>query len=151
MREKDITKERERSRRYYWRHKEKISNRRKEDRKKRREHYLRLAKRWRESERGREYAREYYYGMKLRALQIVSGRSKPICGNCSCDDLQLLEINHKNLGGNKEMCVHTSGIYMRIITGKRQVDDLEVLCKVCNMFHYVNKKFGVKYKIEYLG
>lgn len=89
---------------------------------------------------------------KLSALQIISGQEIPTCRNCGCADLRILEKEHKNGGGTKEMRIRNSGEISRdIIKGIRKTDDLEVLCKVCNAKAFVERVFNVKFKVECLG
>jgi hypothetical protein len=55
-------------------------------------------------------------------------------------DARLLEINHKNGGGTKESRTTPDGsigMYRRIVDGRRGIDDLELLCKICNTIHLV--------------
>lgn len=48
---------------------------------------------------------------KLKALQIIqaggldrwTGREVPLCARCGCDDLRLLEANHRDGGGSREL------------------------------------------------
>ena len=80
---------------------------------------------------------------RIRVLLIV-GRKEVKCIRCGCDDIRLLEINHKNGRGAIE---YEGGRYMRefyrkIIRLERNVDDLEILCRVCNAWHYLELKFG---------
>lgn len=102
-------------------------------------------------EKARKYARthrkemrEYKQKQRLSALQKVSGLQKPLCANCGCDYLPFLEINHINGGGGKEKrgFGRGDGLFRYIITGRRKVDDLNVLCKVCNSLHYLELKHG---------
>lgn len=73
------------------------------------------------------------------------------CSNCKCDNHNLLEINHINGGGRKE------GLFGKkmvdaIISGRRDTDDLNLLCRVCNTLHYVELKYGkLPYKILWSG
>jgi hypothetical protein len=102
----------------------------------------------------------YSQKIKLKALQIVSYSEKPLCVNCGCADLRILEINHVNLNGSKELKTSKNGfkykgrssrsLFFEIINKNRPVSDLEVTCKVCNTKHYVEKKFGLKFKVEFL-
>ena len=78
-------------------------------------------------------------------LNIISNDDL-CCVSCGCDDLRLLEINHKNGGGRKDMRNHNK-FYRDIRNGKRKIDDLEILCKVCNSHHYLELKFG---KLPYI-
>lgn len=74
----------------------------------------------------------------------ISGSNEPRCVRCGCDDMRLLEINHKNGGGNTEMQKgkNSNQFYAAILKGERPVDDLELLCKPCNAIHYLETKYG---------
>jgi hypothetical protein len=78
--------------------------------------------------------------LKKRIFAILGDK----CARCGCSDARLLEINHKNGGGKREM---ESGrkswrFYWDIALGKRKPDDLEILCRPCNALHYLELKFG---------
>jgi len=81
--------------------------------------------------------------VRLTNFNIVSGNN-PICENCGCSDVRLLEINHKNGGGTKERAKGKSSneFAWNIYMGRRSVDDLNLLCKVCNALHALEMKFG---------
>lgn len=94
----------------------------------------------------------YRCGQKLKAMQIVSGLEKPKCKNCGCSDLRALEMNHKNLGGSKERRMRGNQLlYGAIISGKRRTNDLDVLCRICNSKHYLEKKFDLHFEVKFLG
>mgnify|MGYP001563907046 CR=1 FL=1 len=86
---------------------------------------------------------------KLKAIQLV-GKGVLACKRCGCADLRVLEINHKNLNGRRELKLIGSGMtfYRKIITGIRKTDDLELLCKVCNNAHYCEKRYKLKWNIS---
>jgi hypothetical protein len=83
---------------------------------------------------------------KKKVLAIISKSANPFCVSCGCDDMRLLEVNHKNGGGGKEMgkgIANKSMTFYRDITMlRRKTDDLEVLCRVCNAKHYLELKYG---------
>lgn len=84
-------------------------------------------------------------------LNILS-KNNPICVSCGCDKQELLEINHKNGGGTKEVQRGKKGVkfYWDIYMGRRKTDDLEILCRVCNAKHYLELKYGkLPYRITY--
>jgi hypothetical protein len=92
--------------------------------------------------------------MRLKALLIISN-NKLECNLCGCNDLKILEINHINGGGHQEVYKYATSdniykFYNAIISGKRSIDDLEVLCKICNALHYVQKILGIQgHEIRY--
>ena len=95
--------------------------------------------------------------LRINVLNIIS-EGNPYCIRCGCDDVRLLEINHKYGGGNKELTKErqegrkTLSFYRDIIKGKRKTDDLELLCRVCNSWHYLELKYGkLPYKVIYDG
>lgn len=89
------------------------------------------------------YARKFSQKLRLKAMQIVSGLDVPICVNCGCDFLPILEINHNDGGGyNEQKTMPSSPFYRAIVKGIRTVDDLNILCKPCNALHYVKLLHG---------
>ena len=75
-------------------------------------------------------------------MQKIAGNNEIKCRRCGCNVIEILEINHINCGGNKEL---KCGINLAtaILNGTRRTDDLEILCKVCNILHYVEKKYKI--------
>src|SRR5690606_29517343 len=74
--------------------------------------------------------------MRIRAMKKIDPRLK--CVECGCDAINFLDINHKNGGGGKEYSnIGNVEIYRKILNGERSVDDLELLCKVCNKNHWL--------------
>ena len=107
----------------------------------------------------KEYDKKYKRerGMILRKrirmvnFNIISG-SNPICANCGCNDVRLLEINHINGGGNKELQngKNTNSFAWDIYMGRRTTNDLNLLCRPCNSIHYLELKYGkLAYKIRW--
>jgi hypothetical protein len=90
--------------------------------------------------------------LRHQALAKISTEGK--CINCGCDLVEILEINHKNGGGNKEMDLkyfgNTINFLKDIISGNRKTDDLEIRCKVCNTLHYVDTVLKIQgFKVKY--
>ena len=85
--------------------------------------------------------RKFRLKRRMRVLSLLGGA---ICIYCGCDEIGALEINHKNGGGAKEW---RGGAGSRatsdIFYGRRPTDDLEVVCRVCNAWHYITRKTGV--------
>ena len=82
--------------------------------------------------------------LKKSVFALISKSTEPHCVRCGCDDLRLLEINHKNGGGGKEykQGKNAMAIYRDIAMLRRSTDDLELLCRVCNALHYLESKYG---------
>lgn len=72
------------------------------------------------------------------------------CVRCGTERYELLEINHKNGYGNferKHGKITGKTFYRHIVIGKRDIDDLEILCRPCNMVHAAEMMGGPKYKV----
>ena len=93
---------------------------------------------------------------RLTVLQKISGKIKPVCNRCGCDDFRCLEINHINGGGCKEFrereILGGSKFYRLILTGQRKIEDLNILCRPCNNLEHLERRFGqLPFKIIWEG
>ena len=110
-----------------------------------------VAKWRRENPEKQKLARQRAYdNRKRKAMELVGGA---ICVRCGCDELHALEFNHTNGGGASEHRENNNVPIMdRILTMKRNVDDLEILCRVCNSLDHLERKIPEikgRYRIEY--
>lgn len=102
-----------------------------------------------------EYIKNLTSKIRIKALQKISPEIK--CVNCGYDESpQIIEINHKNGNGTKEIkevyLGHSREFYRAIVNGNRQTDDLELLCKVCNTLHHIQENLGIKgHQVIYVG
>jgi hypothetical protein len=93
--------------------------------------------------------RTYAQRLKVRAVEKLGGR----CIYCGCDNINALEFNHINGGGNKEARAVGGGNQkekcLDILAGRRT--DLELSCRVCNALHYLVKLKGLpnRWKVTY--
>lgn len=114
-------------------------------------------------ERGKRYKKingisvqgNYNRRMRLKALQIVAGSEQPRCKKCDCTIINLLEINHLNHDGKIDYKpngkLRAWEFYRNIVRGDRSVDDLNVLCKVCNIAYFASNKFNIgEWKISFV-
>jgi hypothetical protein len=96
--------------------------------------------------------RRQYRDLRRRVMEKLGGG---VCVRCGCDDERLLEINHKRGGGRKEGWSRRMVSNLRaILAGTRKSDDLEVVCKVCNVRHYIELRFPElrgKIEVRWLG
>ncbi len=141
------------SKRYYEEHRGYYKERNKEWQSKHKEHYEDYKKKYYRDhkEENKEHQKKYYKQRRLKLLNIISNNN-PCCVRCGCNDIRLLEINHKNGGGNKETKKGKKSSKLRndILNGKRKTDDLELLCRVCNSRHWLELKYGkLSYRIFY--
>ncbi len=92
----------------------------------------------------KEHSRKVREDLMRTVFALVSKSPHPSCTSCGCDDRRLLEINHKDGGGGKEMAKGKASMtfYRDIAMLRRPVDDLEILCRVCNALHYLETKYG---------
>ena len=86
------------------------------------------------------YATRLYRKHRLTVLLLV-GKGTVACVRCGCPNPDLLEINHKNGGGQIELRGHPD-FYRQIAKLRRATDDLELLCRVCNAHHALELKYG---------
>lgn len=140
---KNKEKLKERSKKYYAEHKEYYQT----------DHFKQMKRDWigKNVEHFKWTYQEYRRKLKIKAFQMISNLLLPKCSECGCTDMRVLEINHKNLDGNKERCGFGHDMYREVVFGRRKTDDLEVLCRVCNAKHYVEKKFGLRFEIKFIG
>jgi hypothetical protein len=90
--------------------------------------------------------KQYHLKLRLKAFDKIDPERK--CANCGCDNPEILEINHMNGGGKAEMRLKYHNIFRvfldDIILGTRPTNDLNLLCRVCNALHYVQKVLGIE-------
>jgi len=95
----------------------------------------------------KEYHKEYYAKIRLEVLARVDPAMK--CVMCGCDDTRFLEVNHIKGGGRKEQQRfkedgHDSSqnIILLIHRRKRGLEDLNLLCRVCNSIDHLERAYG---------
>lgn len=85
-----------------------------------------------------------YLNRKLKAFRVI-GEAK--CKKCGCDILEFLEFNHINGGGCKERKIYGNVSMTDILlTKKRKIDGLEILCRVCNALDFLSRKNNIESK-----
>jgi len=97
-------------------------------------------------ERKKWYA-EYYQKIRLDVLARIDPDMK--CAMCGCDDTRFIEINHIKGGGRKEQKglkkkdhnISTNFV-MLIHKGERGVEDLNLLCRICNSIDHLERVYG---------
>ena len=100
---------------------------------------LEKLKEWRAKRPG--YSTEWERRYRRRALLVV-GRGIVACVKCGCNRPELIEINHINGGGGKELRGLGNKWHRQIAKLERPVDDLNLLCKPCNAVHALELKHG---------
>ena len=96
-----------------------------------------------------EYKRMRRKEMKERAF-IMVGRGRVECGRCGNKDARMLQVNHRNGNGGLERRtkVVAREICDDIVSGKRKIDDLDLLCEMCNWATHIEKKYGIVVTIK---
>ena len=94
-----------------------------------------------------KYYKQYYEKIRLEVLARVDPAMK--CAMCGCDDTRFLEVNHLKGGGKKEQRGykeegHNLGHNMILLihTGKRGLEDLNLLCRACNSIDHLERVHG---------
>lgn len=104
----------------------------------------------RHPERVKAMRDKMYNSRRTRAMEMIGGAK---CIRCGCDKLEFLEFNHKNGGGCREYRKERKNSMVdRLLSGKRNVDDLNVLCRVCNALDFLERKdikSAMKYQIKW--
>jgi predicted RNA-binding Zn-ribbon protein involved in translation (DUF1610 family) len=126
----------------------KISAVRRKDRKEKLKNVKKIFSEKYSKEKLKEIQRKYKQNLRLYALHRIGG-IHPKCVYCDCDDIRMLEINHKFGGGREEFKEKPhEKFYSEIINFKRPINDLEIVCKVCNIVHYLKLKYGEEAKFK---
>src|ERR1700678_122970 len=86
---------------YYLAHKEQITEKNNRWRKAHPESHQKSQKKWLKThyEQALLYSREHQKEIRLKVIDLLGGAK---CVYCGCNDIRVLEINHKNGGGWKE-------------------------------------------------
>lgn len=95
----------------------------------------------------KKYQKEHHQKKRFEVLAKIDPAMK--CAMCGCDDTRFLEINHIEGGGRKEQqglkkTDHnvSTNFVMLIHKGKRGVEDLNLLCRVCNSIDHLERVYG---------
>lgn len=80
----------------------------------------------------RTYNRKYGFLIKKRIVEKLGGK----CAKCRTTDIRLLQVNHKNGNGTRELRrLGSHDFYRLILSGKRATNDLELRCANCNLLY----------------
>ena len=93
----------------------------------------------REPERFRAKMNETRSGSRADVLRILGGH----CEWCGCDDYRVLELDHRNGGGQQEFKhgLDRRRVIRDLLNGTRPLTDFRVLCAPCNRLEYVLRRF----------
>jgi hypothetical protein len=67
---------------------------------------------------------------KLAVIAMLGGK----CVSCQETNPRVLQVNHKNGGGLKELRGQLN-FYTNILAGRRKIDDLDLRCANCNILY----------------
>jgi len=95
----------------------------------------------------KKYYQDWYANIRLKSLAKVDPSLK--CAMCGCDDTRFLEVNHIKGGGKKEERTRKSkthdenqNMILLINLGKRDIEDLNLLCRACNSVDHLERVYG---------
>ncbi|MCH8324664.1 MAG: hypothetical protein IH813_06150 [Thaumarchaeota archaeon] len=134
---------------YREKNKEKIKRNHKEYYQKNRVAIIQRTKRYHleNKEWRKKYYQGYYAKIRLETLAKVDPAIK--CAMCGCDDTRFLEVNHIKGGGVKERIAYRNekhneshNMILLIHTGKRGLEDLNLLCRACNSIDHLERVYG---------
>ena len=131
---------------YYEKNKEELNRKGQEYYQKNREAVIQRTKKYRQENKEwyKKYYQKKYENIKLEVLAKIDPAMK--CANCGCDEPRFLEVNHINGGGGQENKKRgkkvTRNMILLIHTGKRGLEDLNLLCKVCNQLDHLERVHG---------
>lgn len=91
-----------------------------------------------------EARRVHFFKARLLALQRVSGKRVPECVKCGEKNILVLTLNHlKGRPENEKVGQPDAArISIRVASGQREVDDLDVRCYNCNFLYEYERKEG---------
>lgn len=71
----------------------------------------------------------YILNRKIKVFSLFNSQ----CQICKCTDVDILEIDHINNDGHeKRRSGHDISLYLRLLSGERSIDGLQLLCANCN-------------------
>ena len=92
-------------------------------------------------EKQHEYDKKAHRRLRAKVFEVLGGEQ---CSNCGCNVFEILEINHINGGGRRELKTkQTRQLYRDIIHERVKQDNYNVLCRVRNALHYVETVLGI--------
>ena len=131
---------------YYEKNKEELNRKGQEYYQKNREAVIQRTKKYRQENKEwyKKYYQKKYENIKLQVLAKIDPAMK--CANCGCDETRFLEVNHIKGGGGQENKKRgkkvTRNMILLIHTGKRGLEDLNLLCRVCNQLDHLERVYG---------
>ena len=95
-------------------------------------------------ERLNQKRRELSHYLRFTAMNLLGGVR---CCECGILDSRILEINHiKGNGTKKRKQGEPVGdkLYRAIINGNLDKTEFNVLCRICNVKHYIRSTYGIE-------
>ena len=134
---------------YYKKNKEELNKKNREHYQKNSEAIIQRTKKYHDENKEwrKKYYKQYYQKIRLEVLARVDPAMK--CAMCGCDDTRFLEVNHIKGGGVKEREGYKDGghklshnMILLIFNGKRNLEDLNLLCRACNSIDHLERVYG---------
>jgi len=98
------------------------------------------------AEKLRRYYRERFEKLRLKTLMFLS-KGTPKCENCGCEDIRILEINHRIPCLGKRL--QSWQLFPLILKGALPRKDFNVLCRPCNIVHFLSWKYNLQWEIRF--
>ena len=74
--------------------------------------------------------RKYYQSVRKKVINFLGGT----CVKCGENDIRVLQINHLD-GGGKVETQQGRHFLLRILDGRRSIQDLDIRCANCNLLY----------------
>ena len=101
---------------------------------KRKEYQREYMRRYREARKElgdpEPYSKRYHQNLRKKVFEKLGG---DVCAECGCNEISILEINHKSGGGNKLAKSRPLRMqHLDIVLDRVGLSEYNVLCRVCN-------------------
>ena len=128
-RKKNLEKERKSDRQWYEKNREKKREYHRQWYKKNPEKVRERKRQWRKKnpEKGREYCRGWNRRFRLRIIEHLGGK----CNRCGITDVRVLQIDHINGGGRRELRSLSRHQYYHLVFSDT-IGKYQLLCANCN-------------------
>jgi 5-methylcytosine-specific restriction endonuclease McrA len=99
-----------------------------------------------QAESQKKYYKKWYPELRRKVIEKVS-RGTNRCARCgSTEDLAVNHMNHDGSSDRKKYAPLKT-FYTAILTGKRSIEDLNILCEPCNWMDYIEYTWAGRYTI----
>lgn len=90
-----------------------------------------------------------YHRLAIEKLSKIWG-TPLVCYECRCNIFEMLQVNHL-LNFSTKMSGVKLWRHVLNLSDEQAHREFNILCVLCNWRHFVERKYGVQYSIEYKG